>query len=112
MLETLDYTIRIGSTPSFLYFDLYLYSTYATRFFVYESLFAHRGLFRSNVTYVYSIGLFNQSGALNIPPAHLVHVIQFDSSVAKIYIIRPKPGPVVFRSPLRIVKEKLTGNIS
>ena len=23
MLETLDYTIRIGSTPTFLYFDLY-----------------------------------------------------------------------------------------
>ena len=29
MLETLDYTIRIDSTPTFLYFDLYLYSTYA-----------------------------------------------------------------------------------
>ena len=26
MLETLDHTIRIGSTPTFLYFDLYLYS--------------------------------------------------------------------------------------
>ena len=26
---TLDYTIRIGSTPTFLYFDLYLYSAYA-----------------------------------------------------------------------------------
>ena len=25
MLETLDYTIRIGSTPTFLYFDLYTY---------------------------------------------------------------------------------------
>ena len=25
MLETLDYTIRIGSTPTFLYFDLYLF---------------------------------------------------------------------------------------
>ena len=25
MLETLDYTIRIGSTPTFLYFDLDLY---------------------------------------------------------------------------------------
>ena len=25
MLETLVYTIRIGSTPTFLYFDLYLY---------------------------------------------------------------------------------------
>ena len=29
MLETLDLTIRIGSTPTFLYFDLYLYSAYA-----------------------------------------------------------------------------------
>ena len=26
MLETLDYTLRIGITPTFLYFDLYLYS--------------------------------------------------------------------------------------
>ena len=24
MLETLDYTIRIGSTPTFLYFDLFI----------------------------------------------------------------------------------------
>ena len=29
MLETLDYTIRIGSTLTFLYFDLYLYSASA-----------------------------------------------------------------------------------
>ena len=29
MLETLDYTFRIGSTPTFLYFDLYLHSAYA-----------------------------------------------------------------------------------
>ena len=29
ILETLDFTIRIGSTPTFLYFDLYLYSAYA-----------------------------------------------------------------------------------
>ena len=32
MLETLDYTIRIGSTPNFLYFDLYLYSAYAAHY--------------------------------------------------------------------------------
>ena len=25
MLETLDHTIRMGSTPTFLYFDLYIY---------------------------------------------------------------------------------------
>ena len=28
MLETLDYIIRIGSTPTILYFNLYLYSAY------------------------------------------------------------------------------------
>ena len=32
MLETLDYTIRIASTPTFLYFDLYLYSAYAAHY--------------------------------------------------------------------------------
>ena len=28
----LDYTIRIGSTPTFLYFDLYLYSAYTAHY--------------------------------------------------------------------------------
>ena len=34
MLETLDYTIRIGITvtPTFLYFDLYFYSAYAAHY--------------------------------------------------------------------------------
>ena len=32
MLETLDFTIRIGSTPTFLFFDLYLYSAYAAHY--------------------------------------------------------------------------------
>ena len=32
MLETLDHTIRIGSTPTFLYFNLYLYSAYAAHY--------------------------------------------------------------------------------
>ena len=32
MLETLVYTICIGSTPTFLYFDLYLYSAYAAHY--------------------------------------------------------------------------------
>ena len=32
MLEMLDYTIRIGSTPTFLYFNLHLYSAYAAHF--------------------------------------------------------------------------------
>ena len=30
--QTLDYTIRIGSTLTFLYFDLYLYSAYAAHY--------------------------------------------------------------------------------
>ena len=32
ILETLDHTIRIGSTPTFLYFDLYLYFAYAAHY--------------------------------------------------------------------------------
>ena len=32
MLKTLDYTIRIGSTPTFLYFDFYLYSAHAAHY--------------------------------------------------------------------------------
>ena len=31
-LETLDFTIRIGSNRVFLYFDLYLYSAYAAHY--------------------------------------------------------------------------------
>ena len=38
MLETLDYTIRIGSTPTFLYFDLHLYSAYAG-YYVYLKMY-------------------------------------------------------------------------
>ena len=37
-LKTLDFTFHIGSTPTFLYFDLYLYSAYA----------AHHVYFTSN----------------------------------------------------------------
>ena len=33
-LETLDYTIRIGSTPTFLYFDLYLNTAYAAHYII------------------------------------------------------------------------------
>ena len=31
-LETLDFTIRICSTPTYSYFDLYLYSVYAAHY--------------------------------------------------------------------------------
>ena len=45
-LETLDYTIRIGSTPTFFYFDLYLNTAYAAHY-VYL-----------NINYVYHSALF------------------------------------------------------
>ena len=32
MLETLGFAIRIGITPTFSYFDLYLYSAYAAHY--------------------------------------------------------------------------------
>ena len=47
MLETLDHTIRIGSTPTFLYFDLYLYSAYAAHC-VYNQWFPRLGYHRRN----------------------------------------------------------------
>ena len=40
MLETLNHTIRIGSTPTFLYFDLYLYSAYAA-YYVYSKWYTY-----------------------------------------------------------------------
>ena len=42
MLETLDYTIRIGGTPTFLYFDLYLYSAYAAHYVYFVDNIVHR----------------------------------------------------------------------
>ena len=50
MLETLDYTIRIGSTPTFLYFDLYLYFAYAAHYVYIEREFTvkNRSVFVSN----------------------------------------------------------------
>ena len=35
MLKTLGYAIHIGSTPTILYFDLYLYSAYAADYVYY-----------------------------------------------------------------------------
>ena len=55
MLETLDYTIRIGSTPTFLYFDLYLYSAYAAHYVYFNVLLfieALRAKYLNNI-YVY-----------------------------------------------------------
>ena len=51
MLQTLDYTIRIASTPTILYFDLYLYSTYAAHYvYIYRTrIQAHGNGFCSSV---------------------------------------------------------------
>ena len=40
-LETSDYTIRIGSTPTFLYFDLYLYSAYTAHYVLKQDSSGH-----------------------------------------------------------------------
>ena len=46
MLETLDHTFRIGSTPTFLYFDLYLYSAYAAHYvYIYIVIVYNAALF-------------------------------------------------------------------
>ena len=51
MLETLDHTIRIGSTPTFLYFDLYLYSAYAAHYvYNYYALVAHMVILCPTIT--------------------------------------------------------------
>ena len=64
MLETLDHTIRIGSTPTFLYFDLYLYSAYAAHyvyvtFMIGFSLTSKRDIFGHTLKFIYvnSLGL-------------------------------------------------------
>ena len=79
MLETLHHTICIGSTPTFLYFDLYLYSAYAAHY-VYvnkDSLliivifycfnFSYRLLFMSKTkeNRVYTMFIFTTATAQN-----------------------------------------------
>ena len=54
MLETLDYTIHIGSTATFLYFDLYLYSAYA----------AH---------YIYKLHMYNKEPNFKYPNPNVCH---------------------------------------
>ena len=41
MLETLDYTIRIGSIPTFLYFDLYMYIYIYVHVYVYVYVYVY-----------------------------------------------------------------------
>ena len=46
-LETLDFTFHIGSTPTFLYFDLYLNTAYAAHY-VYICFYTRLNHFHSN----------------------------------------------------------------
>ena len=60
MLETLDYTIRIGSAPTFLYFDLYLYSAYAAHYVYFTdrlSLFFNRNRNRYSLSTCFFCGI-------------------------------------------------------
>ena len=60
MRETLDYTIRIGSAPTFLYFDLYLYSAYAARYVYFTdrlSLFFNRNRNRYSLSTCFFCGI-------------------------------------------------------
>ena len=55
MLETLDHTIRIGSTPTFLYFDLYHFTVLL--FIVLYSVVAVKGHLAHRAFYLFSFGL-------------------------------------------------------
>ena len=54
MLETLDHTIRIGNTPTFLYFDLYLYSAYAAHYVYYDLDMFDQALMHFRTSTVYN----------------------------------------------------------
>ena len=51
MLETLDHTVRIGSTPTFLYFDLYLCLRSTLRLYIMIYIYARNT--RQNSTTLY-----------------------------------------------------------
>ena len=50
-VETLDFTIRICSTPTFLYFDLYLNAAYAANVYLYLCLFYNYNVNRKRSKY-------------------------------------------------------------
>ena len=52
MLETLDHTIRIGSTPTFLYCDLYLYSAYAAHYVYNKYIYLGRAVHNKESFYL------------------------------------------------------------
>ena len=54
-LETLDFTIRIGSTPTFSYFDLNLYSAYAAHDVVSERVFSESVFVKHFPWYIFLI---------------------------------------------------------
>ena len=72
MLETLDYTIHIGSTPTFLYFDLYLYSAYAAHYVYYTTFIT----LRLYICYIFFASLFSSSHVQLLP-------VRFRSNLSK-----------------------------
>ena len=64
MLETLDYTIRIGSTPTILYFDLYLYSAYAAHYVYLVYIYIYISI---ESQFEEEIGLFDLGLSYTIP---------------------------------------------
>ena len=72
MLETLDYTIRIGSTTTILYFDFYLYSAYAAHYVYYSTYDLHthtqsvwKHLFYHNTSRTFCDSILEYSVALD-----------------------------------------------
>ena len=67
MLETLDHTIRIGSTPTFLYFDLYLHSAYVAHYVILILTYSS-GVSTVRhilcITFCASHGIFNEAASL------------------------------------------------
>ena len=53
MLETLDYTIRIGSIPTFLYFDLYTYTYIHIHIYIYIYIYIYICIYIYVYVYIY-----------------------------------------------------------
>ena len=63
MLETLDYTICIGSTPTFLYFDLYFNTAYIAHYILFLS---DEGPMLETLDYTIRIGSIHQPFYISI----------------------------------------------
>ena len=83
MLETLDFTIRIGSTPTFSYFNLYLYfaatqhTTFINHTMMGQGIVACKGFNRMHGVVTRQFG--NVYPIIMIIPRteHVIHVLAF-----------------------------------